>query len=95
MDQLVKALDLKREIEMTAADYYAAEKGLNERYLREIVQSATRVNYGQDLDELHALGSHVSVVLLDAVLIPWDEPTGAILLITLFLSSIFAKTPSL
>jgi prenylcysteine oxidase/farnesylcysteine lyase len=69
MDQLVKALDLKREIEMTAADYYAAEKGLNERYLREIVQSATRVNYGQDLDELHALGSHVSAVLLEAVLL--------------------------
>ncbi|KAI9290361.1 Prenylcysteine lyase-domain-containing protein [Umbelopsis sp. AD052] len=66
MDQLVKALDLKREIEMTAANYYAAEKGLNERYLREIVQSATRVNYGQDLDELHALGSHISMAAAGA-----------------------------
>ena len=59
MNQLVKALDLTKEIEMTAADYYASQKGLNERYLREIVQSATRVNYGQNLDELHALGSQV------------------------------------
>ncbi|KAI8582619.1 hypothetical protein K450DRAFT_226121 [Umbelopsis ramanniana AG] len=66
MDQLVKALGLKREIEMTAANYYAAEKGLNERYLREIVQSATRVNYGQDLDELHALGSHISMAAAGA-----------------------------
>jgi prenylcysteine oxidase / farnesylcysteine lyase len=70
MDQLVKALDLKREIEMTAADYYAAEKGLNERYLREIVQSATRVNYGQDLDELHALGSHASALFYWHAVLP-------------------------
>lgn len=60
MSQVVKVLGLEKETEMTAAEYYAAENGLNERYLREIVQSATRVNYGQDLDELHALGSHVS-----------------------------------
>ncbi|KAH8553204.1 Prenylcysteine lyase-domain-containing protein [Umbelopsis sp. PMI_123] len=66
MDHLVKYLGLQREIEMTAADYYAAEKGLNERYLREIVQSATRVNYGQDLDELHALGSHISMAAAGA-----------------------------
>ncbi|GAB5593460.1 hypothetical protein Unana1_08360 [Umbelopsis nana] len=61
MSQVVKDLELEKETEMTAAEYYAAENGLNERYLREIVQSATRVNYGQDLDELHALGSHISM----------------------------------
>jgi prenylcysteine oxidase/farnesylcysteine lyase len=59
MAQLVEGLDLAKETELTASEYYAAEKGLNERYLREIVQSATRVNYGQNLDDLHALGSHV------------------------------------
>lgn len=64
METIVTRLGLENEVEMTAADYYAKEGGLNERYLREIVQSATRVNYGQNLDSMHALGSHVSKACL-------------------------------
>ncbi|CAM0139874.1 hypothetical protein VKS41_007218 [Umbelopsis sp. WA50703] len=66
MDTIVNRLGLRNEVELTAAEYYAKEGGLNERYLREIVQSATRVNYGQNLDSMHALGSHISMAAAGA-----------------------------
>ncbi|KAH7910709.1 FAD/NAD(P)-binding domain-containing protein [Hygrophoropsis aurantiaca] len=38
----------------TTADYFES-KGVSPRFTRELIEAATRVNYGQNIDEIHAL----------------------------------------
>lgn len=40
---------------------YLTSQGVGEAFAYEIVEAATRVNYGQDLDKINALGSMVSM----------------------------------
>ncbi|KAF8203830.1 Prenylcysteine lyase-domain-containing protein [Pholiota molesta] len=41
-------------VNSTTADYLA-KQGVSEKYVNEVVEAATRVNYGQNVDSLHAL----------------------------------------
>lgn len=57
---LVKDLDFQTLLNTTAEEYLAA-LGINERFSQEILQSATRGNYCQDLKALHAFAVMVSM----------------------------------
>ncbi|KAI9484518.1 Prenylcysteine lyase-domain-containing protein [Zychaea mexicana] len=45
----------------TAADYLEKRHGISEKFVREIIQTASRANYGQDVEALHAFGALVSM----------------------------------
>ncbi|KAH8079076.1 FAD/NAD(P)-binding domain-containing protein [Cristinia sonorae] len=45
---------------------YLDLQGIDRRWTRELVEAATRVNYGQDVDRIHALGGFVSLAATGA-----------------------------
>ncbi|SGZ58766.1 CIC11C00000002090 [Sungouiella intermedia] len=45
----------------TTADKYFDEQGIKQSYYKEIIQSFTRVNYAQNIDQIHAVGALVSL----------------------------------
>ncbi len=49
----------------TAADYFKSQ-GISDKYIFEVVQAATRVNYYQNADEVHALAGAVAMATSDA-----------------------------
>lgn len=53
----VKLLDL---VAQTGAEYFDTQ-GVGLRFSRELVDAATRVNYGQNLEHIHGFGGVVSV----------------------------------
>ncbi|RIB08319.1 Prenylcysteine lyase-domain-containing protein [Gigaspora rosea] len=57
-------LDLERKF--TAQYYFSELKNINQLYLQHLVEPMSRVNYGQNLGEIHALGAFISLA-----------PTGA------------------
>lgn len=57
-------LDLERKF--TAQYYFSELKNINQLYLQHLVEPMSRVNYGQNLCEIHALGAFISLA-----------PTGA------------------
>jgi prenylcysteine oxidase/farnesylcysteine lyase len=57
--KVVKNLDFETLVNQTAADYLA-ELGINDRFSNEILQTATRGNYCQNLNALHAFAVMVS-----------------------------------
>ncbi|KAI8603482.1 Prenylcysteine lyase-domain-containing protein [Dissophora ornata] len=46
---------------------FLQESGISEQYSKEIIEVATRVNYGSNLDEIHALGTLVSMAAENAL----------------------------
>ncbi|KAI8979473.1 Prenylcysteine lyase-domain-containing protein [Mycotypha africana] len=60
INQIVDKLNFKNLLNMTA-ESYLKELGINERFSQEILQTATRGNYCQDLNALHALAVMVSM----------------------------------
>lgn len=58
--KIVKSLEFETLVNQTAADYLT-ELGINERFSNEILQTATRGNYCQDLNALHAFAVMVSM----------------------------------
>ncbi|KAF8989771.1 hypothetical protein BGZ52_000488, partial [Haplosporangium bisporale] len=48
-------------------DSFLSEQGIGKLYSEEIVEVATRVNYGSNLDEIHALGALVTMAADDAL----------------------------
>ncbi|OZJ06019.1 hypothetical protein BZG36_01079 [Bifiguratus adelaidae] len=63
---IVSHLGIQALVNQSAESYFIDQKGLKRSYMDEIVQSATRVNYGQDLDELHAFGAMISMAAAGA-----------------------------
>lgn len=49
------------------AELYFKEEGVAETYYKEIIQSFTRVNYAQNLDQIHAIGALVSLAAENAM----------------------------
>ncbi|KAF9182864.1 hypothetical protein BGZ51_004379 [Haplosporangium sp. Z 767] len=49
------------------SDIYLEENGIGKLYTKEIVEVATRVNYGSNLNEIHALGALVTMAAEDAL----------------------------
>ncbi|ODV96735.1 hypothetical protein PACTADRAFT_48551 [Pachysolen tannophilus NRRL Y-2460] len=45
----------------TGKDYLTDVENLNQDFIKEFVQATTRVNYAQNIDQLHALGSAVTL----------------------------------
>ncbi|RCH82284.1 hypothetical protein CU098_007630 [Rhizopus stolonifer] len=60
VSDIVEKLDYQTLLNMTASDYLK-ELGIQDRFSQEILQSATRGNYCQDLNALHALAVMVSM----------------------------------
>ncbi|GAN05753.1 FAD/NAD(P)-binding domain-containing protein [Mucor ambiguus] len=60
VSEIVKNLDYQNLLNMTA-EAYLKELGINDRFAQEILQTATRGNYCQDLNTLHALAVMVSM----------------------------------
>jgi prenylcysteine oxidase/farnesylcysteine lyase len=52
-------------IENTGADYFT-KNGVSKQYVFELIEAATRVNYGQNMDSIHALEAACSLAAEDA-----------------------------
>ncbi|KAG5650639.1 hypothetical protein H0H81_011522 [Sphagnurus paluster] len=65
MSGLTTALNFKDMVEKTAADYFV-ERGVSKKYTEELIEAATRVNYGQNSDDIHGLGGAISMAATGA-----------------------------
>ncbi|KAJ3274357.1 hypothetical protein HDU76_010720, partial [Blyttiomyces sp. JEL0837] len=71
VEELLQALDLFEATEVRADEYFKSQ-GLTEKYIKEFIEPASRVNYGQDLD-LNALSALVCLV---AAFVPSESIDG-------------------
>ena len=55
------------ELTPTDAAAYLLSRGVGADFIYQFVEAATRVNYGQDMDKIHALGGLVSMATAGAV----------------------------
>ncbi|THH01023.1 hypothetical protein EW026_g1609 [Hermanssonia centrifuga] len=62
---LAEELGWTEMIGQTTADYFDGQ-GIDPRWTREMIESATRVNYGQNADEIHALEGMCSLAATGA-----------------------------
>ncbi|GES94549.1 prenylcysteine lyase [Rhizophagus clarus] len=62
IDSEAERLQLVKEIKFTAQYYLSDLEKINPLYLQHFVEPLTRVNYAQNLGELHALGTFISLV---------------------------------
>jgi prenylcysteine oxidase / farnesylcysteine lyase len=60
VEQVSAALNFTEIVAQDAATHLA-NQGVGDTYAFEVVESSTRVNYGQDLDKIHGLGGLVSM----------------------------------
>lgn len=54
-------LNFGEETGRTARRYLITDSRIDAKYIEQIVQSATRINYAQNIDTIHALGALVSM----------------------------------
>jgi prenylcysteine oxidase/farnesylcysteine lyase len=59
--ELAERLNMTALLHRTAHDFLINEVGLNTLFVEELVNAATRVNYGIDVDQIHALAGLVSL----------------------------------
>ncbi|KAL1664030.1 Prenylcysteine lyase-domain-containing protein [Schizophyllum commune] len=57
---LAEQLGVAQLVEDTGEDFFRG-KGVSEKFVFELIEAATRVNYGQNVDDLHAFGATVSM----------------------------------
>jgi prenylcysteine oxidase / farnesylcysteine lyase len=57
---LASALGWQDIISQTTASYFQTE-GVSDKYIYELIEAATRVNYGQNADAIHAIEGTVSL----------------------------------
>lgn len=57
---LLKTIGWTKMANSTTAESFK-EQGVSDQYIFEVIQAATRVNYGQNTDEIHAVGGAVSM----------------------------------
>ena len=62
--EALSSFGLEALVNETAADYLEKRHGFSEKFVREIVQTASRANYGQDVESLHAFGALVIVRMI-------------------------------
>ena len=58
--ELASVLGWADLVAQTSSQYLDAQ-GISRKFSREIIEAATRVNYGQNLDEIHALEGFISM----------------------------------
>ncbi|KAL0083019.1 Prenylcysteine lyase-domain-containing protein [Phycomyces blakesleeanus] len=61
IEEAFEGVGIYELLNTSAQEYLESRMGVNTIFSEEIVQSATRANYGQDIDTLHALGAMVSL----------------------------------
>ncbi|RIA97442.1 Prenylcysteine lyase-domain-containing protein [Glomus cerebriforme] len=61
IDSEAERLQLDKEIKFTAQYYFSELEKINQLYLKHFVEPMTRVNYAQNLAELHAMGAFISL----------------------------------
>lgn len=66
INDLVKTLDWSDLISQHTAEYFQ-HKAVSDRYIAEVIEAATRVNYGQNSDTIHAFGGSASMAANSAV----------------------------
>ena len=57
--EALSSFGLEALVNETAAEYLEKRHGFSEKFVREIIQTASRANYGQDVESLHAFGALV------------------------------------
>ncbi|KAG5646044.1 hypothetical protein DXG03_004467 [Asterophora parasitica] len=57
---LADALHFSNLVQNTIADYFV-KSGVSKRFAYEVIEGAARVNYGQNIDQIHALGGAISM----------------------------------
>ncbi|KAI0035282.1 FAD/NAD-P-binding domain-containing protein [Vararia minispora EC-137] len=60
ISSIVEHLGWDAQVSQTGLDYFTAH-GVSEKFAREIITAATRVNYAQDVDTIHGLEAAVSL----------------------------------
>lgn len=60
VDEMVESLGMTELIQQSGLSYLTSN-GISKEFAEEIIESATRVNYGQNIDEISAVGSLVSM----------------------------------
>ncbi|CAG8607994.1 13357_t:CDS:2, partial [Acaulospora morrowiae] len=61
IDSEIKRLHLDVEVQFNAQYYFSELKNISPLYLQNFVEPMTRVNYGQNLGEIHSLGAFISL----------------------------------
>ncbi|CAG8630998.1 12395_t:CDS:2 [Funneliformis mosseae] len=61
VDAEAERLRLDKERKYSAQYYFSELKNINQLYLQHFVEPLTRVNYGQNLAEIHAMGAFISL----------------------------------
>lgn len=65
LDSVTRTSGIYSASSVFAQDYFS-EAGVSESYYKEMVQALTRVNYAQNVDQIHALGALVSMAASEA-----------------------------
>lgn len=60
IEQMASKLDFDDALGTTAQTWFYG-KGVSQLFIQELIEAATRVNYGQNTDSIHALGGGVSL----------------------------------
>ncbi|KDN46629.1 hypothetical protein K437DRAFT_256136 [Tilletiaria anomala UBC 951] len=61
IEEFAASLNFSELAAVSTLDHFYHETRISKLFVEEIVEAATRVNYGQNTDELHALGGGVSL----------------------------------
>ena len=62
ISSIVSELGWDDQVVQTGKEYFTSQ-GVGEKFIHELVGAATRVNYAQDADKIHALEAAVSLAL--------------------------------
>ena len=60
ISSLAETLGWFQVVNSTAVDFFASQ-GVSETYISEVIQAATRINYGQNMDEINGLSGALSM----------------------------------
>ncbi|TFK36786.1 Prenylcysteine lyase-domain-containing protein [Crucibulum laeve] len=102
ISDLAFALDWSPFI-LNTTQRYLLKQGVSEKYINEVVEAATRVNYGQNVDEMHALEGACSMAATGAAAIKGGnyqifeqflKRSGANVLLNTTVESVFPKSAS-
>jgi prenylcysteine oxidase/farnesylcysteine lyase len=68
MSALVDEFGWAEPLSKTGLEYFTSQ-GVSEKFVRELISAATRVNYAQNVDTIHGIGAAVSLAADNAVAI--------------------------
>src|SRR5206468_3441094 len=66
IDSAIDKLDLSDLVKFTGEYYFSEIQKINQNYLYDIVEPVVRVNYAQNLNEIHAMGAYIGLAPIGA-----------------------------